>query len=186
MPIGDGAGQGRSDPSGRVSGPDGLTVVHGHAYYPRVNELSDADPRLSVLATEVVGMFHTVPQRVPPSLVRELTLGQMGLLFLLHRQGPLTMGRIAELFELSSTASSGFVARVERHGLVARQHRSSDRRIVECQLTDTGRGLVDEITGVRLDVIRRTLSLLEPRELAAFQELIGTIRERQHRLERPA
>ena len=33
------------------------------------------------------------------------------------------MGGIAEVFDLSSTASTGFVQRVERHGLVARHHR---------------------------------------------------------------
>ena len=33
------------------------------------------------------------------------------------------MGRIADVFDLSSTAATGFVARIERHGLVERRHR---------------------------------------------------------------
>jgi DNA-binding MarR family transcriptional regulator len=118
--------------------------------------------------------------------VRDLTLGQMGLLFRLHRHGPMTMGDIAQVFDMSTTASSGFVARVERHGLVARHHRSMDRRIVECHLTAAGERLVDEISGVRLDVIRRALATLDAPELAAFGALIATIRERQQRLEQTA
>ena len=65
-------------------------------------------------------------------------MGQIRLLFLLRREGPQPMGRLAELFDLSPTASSGFVARIERHGLVVRRHRSDDRRIVECELTEAG------------------------------------------------
>ena len=81
-------------------------------------------------------------------------MGQIRLLFLLHREGPQPMGRLAELFDLSPTASSGFVARIERHGLVRRHHRSDDRRIVECELTDAGTKFLQELSGDRLDTVR--------------------------------
>ena len=71
-----------------------------------------------------------MPRVAPRPPVRDLTLGQLRLLLQL-RNGPMTMGAIADTFELSSTAATGFVGRVERHGLVARQHRSDDRRIVD-------------------------------------------------------
>jgi hypothetical protein len=57
---------------------------------------------------------------------------------------------------------------------------------VECHLTAAGERLVDEISGVRLDVIRRALATLDAPELAAFGSLIATIRERQRRLEQTA
>lgn len=110
-------------------------------------------------------------------------MGQMRLLYVLQREGPQPMGRVAEIFELSSTASSGFVARIERHGLVTRAHRSDDRRIVECHLTETGRRFVEELSGVRLDVIRQALSTLAPSELAEFQRLVERIREHQEPLD---
>jgi len=113
-------------------------------------------------------------------------MGQMRLLFLLQREGPQPMGRVAEVFDLSHTASSGFVARIERHGLVERAHRSDDRRVVECELTEAGRRFVEELSGVRLDVIRRALSALEPPELAEFQGLLRRILERQEPTERSA
>lgn len=108
-------------------------------------------------------------------------MGQIRLLFLLQREGAQPMGRVAEVFELSSTASSGFVARIERHGLVTRAHRSDDRRIVECDLTEAGRRFVEDLSGVRVDVIRQALSALEPSELAEFQGLLRRILERRQR-----
>jgi DNA-binding MarR family transcriptional regulator len=80
---------------------------------------------------------------------------------------------------LSSTAVSGFVTRVERHGLVERQHRSDDRRIVECVLTEAGSQFLDELTGMRLDALRSALAALTPRELSGFRVLLARIGERQ-------
>jgi DNA-binding MarR family transcriptional regulator len=110
-----------------------------------------------------------------------MTLGQLRLLFLLQREGAQPMGRIAEVFDLSSTASTGFVERVERHGLVERRHRSDDRRVVECALTDAGRRFVDGISGMRLDLIRQALSVLEPEDLAEFQRLLRVIADGRNR-----
>lgn len=114
-----------------------------------------------------------------PSPAGDLTLGQIRLLILLRHGGPHPMGRIAEVFNLSSTASTGFVERIERHGLVTRRHRSDDRRIVECALTETGMKFVDELTGIRLDVTRQALSMLEPDDLAEFGRLLRLIRDRR-------
>jgi DNA-binding MarR family transcriptional regulator len=88
------------------------------------------------------------------------------------------MGRIAEVFDLSSTASSGFVARIERHGLVERRHRSDDRRIVECALTEAGTRFLQGMSGMRLDIVRQRLSALEGDDLIEFGRLLRLIRDR--------
>jgi len=88
------------------------------------------------------------------------------------------MGRIAEVFDLSSTASTGFVTRVERHGLVERRHRSDDRRVVECALTADGTRFLQGISGMRLDLIRQRLAVLEPDELSEFGRLLRVIHDR--------
>ena len=119
-----------------------------------------------------------MPRQVPAP-ARDLTLGQVRLLFLLRHEGPQPMGRIADVFDLSTTASTGFVQRVERHGLVERRHRSDDRRIVECELTDAGERFIDELVGIRLDVTRQALSALRPDDLAEFGRLLRLISERQ-------
>jgi len=145
-----------------------------------VPERTSRDEVLTAAAEAMLGAFHVVPRDLPPvpAAVRDLTLGQMRLLFLLHREGPQPMGRIGELLGLSTTASSGFVGRIERHGLVQRRHRSDDRRVVECVLTDAGRRFLQGVSGMRLDLIRQRLATLEPGELLEFGRLLRLIGER--------
>jgi DNA-binding MarR family transcriptional regulator len=158
-------------------------MVHGTTYYPCVPEVSMNDRLVTEIAADLHTTFSRMPRETPPSLVRDLTLGQIRLLFLLSREGPQPMGRIGEVFDLSSTASTGFVERIERHGMVTRRHRSDDRRVVECALTDAGKQFLDELTGIRLDVTRRALSALDPTDLAEFGRLLRMIRARQERTE---
>jgi DNA-binding MarR family transcriptional regulator len=136
------------------------------------------DPRLTEVATDLMTIFRDMPRHMPPAPVRDLTIGQLRLLFLL-RSGPQPMGAIAEVFDLSSTAATGFVDRVERHGLLARRHRSDDRRIVECFLTADGQRFLDGVAAVRLDAVRNALAVLSPRQLSGFHRLVRHIIERQ-------
>jgi len=137
------------------------------------------DDPLSDAAVDLMRIVHAAPRQVPPAPARDLTLGQIRLLYLLRRKGPQPMGRIADVLLLSSTAASGFVARVERHGLVERRHRSDDRRIVDVVLTEAGSQFLDELTGVRMDALRAALATLTPRELSGFRILLARIGERQ-------
>ena len=157
-----------------------LTILHVDAYYPRVTEVIDPNPRLVAAADDLLKVFQGLNQRrIPPSPARDLTLGQIRLLILLRSEGPQPMGRIADVFDLSSTAATGFVARIERHGLVERRHRSDDRRVVECALTPNGEHFLEELSGVRREAVRLALASLTPRELSGFHVLLRRIRERQ-------
>ena len=147
-------------------------------YYPRVPEPISRDDPLTVAAEAMLAAFHFVPRDIPPVPARDLTLGQIRLLALLLREGPQPMGRIADVFDLSSTASSGFVARIERHGLVERRHRSDDRRVVECALTEAGTRFLQGMSGMRLDLVRQRLAALELDDLTEFGRLLRLIRDR--------
>jgi DNA-binding MarR family transcriptional regulator len=149
---------------------------------PRSRKPRPTDEDLTAAATELLGIFRVVPHQVPPVPASDLTMGQIRLLFLLRREGPQPMGRLAELFDLSPTASSGFVARIERHGLVQRRHRSDDRRIVECELTEAGTRFLQELSGDRIDTVRTAVSVLDPAELAEFRRLLRRIRDGQEGL----
>jgi DNA-binding MarR family transcriptional regulator len=117
-------------------------------------------------------------REIPEWVAQELTFGQMRLLFLLGKNGPSPMSRVAEWLAVGLPAASGVVDRVERHGLVTRAHRLDDRRVVECQLTDAGRCLLEEIAGLRREVLRETLGVLTPDELAQLGRLIAVLLER--------
>ncbi len=154
-------------------------MVHVNVYYARVTEPFPNDLLLTEVSGALIAALQGMqPRDMPPANVRDMTLGQIRLLFLLQREGPQPMGRIAEVFDLSTTASSGFVRRVERHGLVERGHRSDDRRVVQCALTDAGRRFLAGVSGMRLDLVRQRLSTLEPDELAELGRLLRLVRER--------
>ena len=152
-------------------------------YYRRVPEVLATDDRLTNAATQYIALLRGMPRSVPPPPVRDISLGQLRLLLWLQLEGAQPMGRIADVFDLTPAASTGFVERIERHGLVERRHRSDDRRIVECALTDAGRQFLDSVSGVRIDVIRRALAVLDEADLTEFERLLRVILERQ---ERPA
>jgi DNA-binding MarR family transcriptional regulator len=156
-------------------------MVHVDAYYPRMPELITGDPRLTEVAIDLLKVFQGMPRHMPPAPVRDLTIGQLRLLLLL-RSGPQPMGAIADVFDLSSTAATGFVDRVERHGLVARRHREDDRRIVECVLTPAGERFIEEVVGVRLESVSNALGVLSARQLSGFHRLVRHIIERQEPL----
>jgi DNA-binding MarR family transcriptional regulator len=88
------------------------------------------------------------------------------------------MSRIAEWLGVGLPTASGIVERVERHGLALRQHRVDDRRVVDCQLTAGGRRLIDEIYGMRLEMMRQFLGVLTPDEQAEMARLLRIVLER--------
>ncbi len=134
--------------------------------------------RLAIVITDMAHAFHAPGPGLPSWLAQDLTLAQVRTLFLIAHEAPLPMGRIAEILGVSVASASGIVDRLERHGLVVRQHRTDDRRIVDCVLTDAGRGLIDEMSGRRIEMARRALDVLTPDELAEFHRLVCLIAER--------
>jgi DNA-binding MarR family transcriptional regulator len=112
---------------------------------------------------------------VPDWAAHELTFGQVRLLFLLSKGGPTPMSHIADWLTVGLPTASGAIERLERHGLVARRHRLDDRRVVECQLTESGRRLIDEISGFRLEMMRRILGVLDQAEVRELGRIINLV-----------
>ena len=68
----------------------------------------------------------------------------MVLEVLLHK-GPLTISAIGEKVLLASASMTSAIDRLEKRGLVQRRSCDSDRRIRLVELTDCGRGFIEEI-----------------------------------------
>lgn len=143
-----------------------------------MSEASDNQREIEAVIDALGGVWDDKASEVPDWVEQELTFGQMRLLFLLSNHGPSPMSRIAEWLGVGLPTVSGAVERVERHGLVERQHRLDDRRVVDCRLTDAGRRLIDEITGMRMEMMRQFLSVLTADELAEMARLINIVLER--------
>ncbi|MGD0020068.1 MAG: MarR family winged helix-turn-helix transcriptional regulator [Candidatus Limnocylindrales bacterium] len=143
--------------------------------------MSEVSPRRQDVETLLESLGALVDRGghdVPGWVAQDLTFGQMRLLFLLSKHGPSPVSHVAEWLGVGLPAASGVVERVERHGLVTRQHRQDDRRVVECALTDQGRQLIEEIGGMRREMLRQTIEVLSDEELADFTRIIATILER--------
>ena len=140
-----------------------------------MSEGLDRELQIEAVVEAMSGLWDKDAHDVPEWVAQELTFSQMRLLFLLSGNGPAPMSRIAEWLGVGLPTASGTVERVERHGLVSRQHRLDDRRIVECGLTEAGRHLIDEISGTRLEMMRKVLGVLNGEELAQMAGLITTM-----------
>jgi DNA-binding MarR family transcriptional regulator len=130
------------------------------------------------VANDLFAAFGPRPDSPSSWPARDMTLGQLRTLFMIRSEGPVSIGRIAESIGIGAAAASGYVERIERHGLVERRHRTDDRRIVDCHLTEAGRRLLDELAGVRVEALRRALGVLTAEERIEFDRLLRVIAAR--------
>jgi DNA-binding MarR family transcriptional regulator len=72
-----------------------------------------------------------------------LTPSQLSALAVVEREGPLTLGALAEHEKVAPPSITKVVAKLESIGLVARAVDPGDRRFVRVAVTDAGRALLE-------------------------------------------
>jgi DNA-binding MarR family transcriptional regulator len=144
-----------------------------------MSEVLSRAERLDAVVDGILRLSVEGNEDVPEWAGRELTFGQMRLVFLLGKHGPAPMSRIAEWVGAGLPAATGYVERIERHGLVERRHRTDDRRVVECALTPSGRELIEQITGFQRRSLRETLGVLDDAELSDIGSLVSLVARRR-------
>lgn len=85
-----------------------------------------------------------------------LTYPQYLVLVQLWLEGPATVSRLGEDLDLDSGTLSPLLRRMERDGLVVRERRDADARVVTVELTGRGRALQAEMTEVSAELMRCT------------------------------
>jgi DNA-binding MarR family transcriptional regulator len=133
---------------------------------------------LDDIEAHVQALGRLMPKGPPDWAHHDLTFGQLRLLFVLGQSGPVSIGQLADMLRVTDATASEFVDRVERRGLAIRSHRTDDRRVVDCRLSDEGVRLLAEIAGARRKAMRQVLAVLTPEELADFDRLIRVMAER--------
>jgi DNA-binding MarR family transcriptional regulator len=73
-----------------------------------------------------------------------LTPSQLSALAVIEREGPLTLGALADHEKVAPPSITKVVAKLESIGLVARAVDPADRRFVRVALTDAGRALLED------------------------------------------
>jgi DNA-binding MarR family transcriptional regulator len=93
-----------------------------------------------------------------------------------HSEG-LTMGDLSRWLRVSNGNVTGVVARLEADGLVHRQPRLNDQRVVDVRLTVEGKRVFDQLAGAHEGWIDEMLGDLDAGSTAALMDLLGQVRD---------
>ena len=111
--------------------------------------------------------------------VREkLSSQEVRVLRAISRQDCCIMGGIADAICLSLSTVTGLIDRLVSKKLVRRDRSTSDRRVVQVELTDAGRELNEAALEGRVDFAQGVLKALSASEQEALLGLFGKISER--------
>jgi MarR family 2-MHQ and catechol resistance regulon transcriptional repressor len=133
------------------------------------------DPQHPTLRTWVVlaRAYHTIVREVTRDAGRHgLTLGQFAVLEALYHKGPLPLGRIGALLLVTAGNVTYVVDQLERRGLVARERRPEDRRVIYASLTPEGQELMRGIFPRHAAFVRELFGHLDDGELHELRGLL--------------
>ena len=97
------------------------------------------------------------------------------LLSVLVFAGPLSVGRLAEVEQVSPPAVTKTVNALEGEGLVARRRMPGDRRVVMVEATAAGRRLLERGRAGRVRAVAELLAGLPERDLARVHRAAETV-----------
>jgi DNA-binding MarR family transcriptional regulator len=92
-----------------------------------------------------------------------------------HSEG-LTMGELSRWLRVSNGNVTTVVARLEADGLVHRQTRPGDQRVVDARLTVEGKRVFDELASAHEGWIDEILDELDAEGTTALMEMLGQVR----------
>jgi MarR family transcriptional regulator, transcriptional regulator for hemolysin len=122
-----------------------------------VAELTSWNPR------EFMGMFKRMHKGA-------LSLIHLNVLIELEANGPMSMGRLADVLEVSVASATGIVDRMEKRGFVERRHDEEDRRVVVVHPTAEAEQVFRDIDEHRREGLTNLLKDLSIDELTGLLE----------------
>jgi DNA-binding MarR family transcriptional regulator len=126
-------------------------------------------------AEEIADRLHSAVLRLLRSLRRnDLAMGlssaRASALSVLVFGGPLSLGRLAEIEQVSAPTMTRLVQGLERQGLVRRETDPEDRRSVRVRATPKGVRLLEAGRKRRVEDLMRRLAALSPAERALLAD----------------
>lgn len=140
---------------------------------PRVIQTRNAeDPALRTWIV-LARAYHTIVRAVSRDVSRyRLTLGQFAVMEALYHKGALPLGRVGSLLLVTAGNITYVVDQLERRGLVRRERRHGDRRVVYAALTAKGRAFIDEIFPPHARYVAELFDTLPPDEQNQLRRLL--------------
>ena len=88
----------------------------------------------------------------------DLTSAQWGPLLTLRRAGPCTVVELARCLQVDAGAMTRLLDRLEKKGLCKRSRSTSDRRVVQVDLTPEGAAAIDDVPALLAQVMNAHLA----------------------------
>jgi DNA-binding MarR family transcriptional regulator len=123
--------------------------------------------RLMRLLPRISRGMRRSQRRAAPAAVSQLSPRHVAALEEL-RDGPLTVGSLAERLDLTMSTVSGVLADLDRAGFVLRTADAADRRRTIVRIAPARQALLDEWLDGAAEPLARVLDQLAPRERTAF------------------
>jgi DNA-binding MarR family transcriptional regulator len=152
-----------------------------------INASLTTDGRRDGLVDEVLGELNSIRMKDWLGALRRwqqgaLSMVHLNVLMLLRSNGPLPMSRLADLLDVSVASATGIIDRMEKRGVVERQHSEEDRRVVEIHLTKRGIAVFTAMDAERRTRLKKLVSLMSEEELSALLIGLRALRAARERL----
>ena len=114
----------------------------------------------------------------------DMTIPQIRTLVLLERMGPLRMGNIAIYLGRALSATTTVMDRLVEKGLVDRVADPSDRRVVICQLSESGEQAIKRFWRIGRERLQIVVDLLDEEQLETVVQGFELIRWAEEEIQR--
>ncbi|HMJ81215.1 MAG TPA: MarR family transcriptional regulator [Candidatus Dormibacteraeota bacterium] len=106
-----------------------------------------------------------------------ISMSHLHVMWMLQRHGDLSMGRLAEMLDVSLSNATGLIDRMEERGLIERVRVPDDRRVVLVALSARGRQMLELTDVMRSDLLEAVLRRLDGRQLACVAQALRDVTE---------
>ena len=105
-----------------------------------------------------------------------ISMTQLHVMHLLERHGEIAMSRLAEMLDVSDSAATGLIDRIEERGFVERIRVPEDRRIVLVRITPVGLQTLEDVERSRTELIGHALDQLDPSQIEGIATATAALR----------
>lgn len=131
-----------------------------------------------------IGRMHSLRDPLVASLVEQgIGPAQVHALMWLRTDGPLAMGMVANRCGVTDKTVTGIVDRLERDGLVVRERRDTDRRVVQVALSEAGKKLSEQIYKNMVQRFSMMLGFLDEKDRQDLFRILNHFVERLSAIE---
>src|SRR5262245_28074391 len=104
-----------------------------------------------------------------------ITATQLNVIKMLAEIGDLSLSRLSAVIGANNSTVTGIVDRMERDGLVKREHSDDDRRVWMIRLTDRGKKMARDIDIAPWDALREVVMRLDEKERERLLSILSKV-----------